>query len=101
MQIVERGHAELVAVTMGPEGGILATAEGHHYLPAIEVETDSAVGAGDSFLAAMVYKLALGWDVLEAFRYGMAAGSAAVMTPGTEMCHPADAERLYRESLGA
>lgn len=100
MEIVERGHAELVAVTMGPEGGLLASAEGCHYLPAIEVETDSAVGAGDSFLAAMVYKLAQGWEALEAFRYGLAAGSAAVMTPGTEMCHPDDVERLYRESLG-
>ncbi|HEX7710916.1 MAG TPA: 1-phosphofructokinase family hexose kinase [Sphingomonadaceae bacterium] len=99
MEIVAAGHAELVAVTLGAEGGILAARDGWRGLPAFAVEARSAVGAGDSFVAAMVLKLALGWAAFEAFRYGMAAGAAAVMTPGTEMCHPADVERLYRESL--
>lgn len=99
MEIVENGCAELVAVTMGADGALLASSEGSRHLPAIEVEARSAVGAGDSFVAAMVYRLSQGHDPLDAFRYGMAAGAAAVMTPGTEMCHPEDVERLYRESL--
>ena len=99
MEIVSAGQAELVAVTLGADGAILASREGWRRLPAFEVEARSAVGAGDSFLAAMVLKLALGRAPFEAFRYGLAAGAAAVMTPGTEMCHPADVERLYRESL--
>lgn len=101
MAIVTAGQAELVAVTLGADGGILASREGWRPLPAFPVKARSAVGAGDSFLAAMVLKLALGWAPFEAFRYGMAAGAAAVMTPGTEMCHPAEVERLYRESRGA
>jgi 6-phosphofructokinase 2 len=99
MEIVESGHAELVAVTMGADGALLASREGSRHLPAIEVEARSAVGAGDSFVAAMVHRLSQGHDPIDAFRYGMAAGAAAVMTPGTEMCHPEDVERLYRESL--
>jgi len=67
-------------------------------MPAIDVEAKSAVGAGDSFLAAMVHRLALGANPLDAFRYGMAAGAAAVMTPGTEMCRPGDVDRLYRQA---
>jgi 6-phosphofructokinase 2 len=31
----------------------------------------------------------------DAIRYGMAAGAAAVMTPGTELCRKPDVERLY------
>jgi len=99
MAIVERGEAEMVAVTMGGEGGVLATADGPRYLPAIPVEAKSAVGAGDSFLAAMLHALATGRDPLDAFRYGMAAGAAAVLTPGTDLCRPADIERLYQQEL--
>ena len=29
-----------------------------------------------------------------AFRRGVAAGTAAVLTPGTELCNPADVDRL-------
>ena len=43
--------------------------------------------------------LARGRDPLAAFRYGMAAGSAAVLTPGTNLCRPADIEKLYQEAL--
>ncbi|MCB5425560.1 1-phosphofructokinase family hexose kinase [Altererythrobacter sp. CC-YST694] len=95
MAIVERGAAEFVAVTLGDKGGLLASKQGAHYLPAIPVEAKSAVGAGDSFLAAMVFALANGSDPLDALRYGMAAGSAAVLTPGTDLCRVDDIERLY------
>lgn len=63
-------------------------------LPAVNVETRSAVGAGDSFLGAMVFGLAKGMVVDEAFRLGIAAGAAAVLTPGTGLCDPEDVERL-------
>jgi len=59
------------------------------------VETRSAVGAGDSFLAAMVFALGCERDPVEAFRYGIAAGGAAVLTPGTDLCHREDVERLF------
>lgn len=95
MALVEQGLAEIVAVTLGEKGGLLATREGAQILPAIKVEAKSAVGAGDSFLAAMVYALANGRDPVQAFRYGMAAGGAAVLTPGTDLCRVADIERLY------
>lgn len=93
--IVQRGQAELVAVSMGHEGGLLATADTVLRLPAIAVEAQSAVGAGDSFVAAMTFALTEGWATADAFRYGLAAGAAAVMTPGTELCHKADIDRLY------
>lgn len=96
--IVARGGAELVAVTLGHDGALLASDAGTLHLPAIPIAAQSAVGAGDSFLAAMVHALASGWAVEDAFRYGIAAGAAAVLTPGTDLCHRADVDRLYEQS---
>ena len=92
--IVADGRAEAVAVTMGSRGALLAWSGGTLFLPAVPVEAKSAVGAGDSFLAAMVFMLANGGDMLQAFRHGIAGGTAAVLTPGTDLCHAADIERM-------
>src|SRR5262249_8055593 len=67
------------------------------YLPAMDVPAKSAIGAGDSFIAGMLFRLAEGDSAREAFRYGMAAGSAAMLTVGTELAKPADIERLLAE----
>jgi 6-phosphofructokinase 2 len=92
--VVGAGGAETIAVSMGERGALLVEAGRVLRLPAIPVEARSAVGAGDSFVAAMTFGLASGWDVEQAFRLGLAAGSAAVMTPGTDMCHRDDVVRL-------
>ncbi|SFG25431.1 6-phosphofructokinase 2 [Novosphingobium sp. CF614] len=94
MAIVEAGKARLVAVTMGHEGAVLARQGGPVFLPALKIEAASAVGAGDSFVAGMVFALGSGKDELEAFRFGIAAGSAAVLRAGAGLAHPADIERL-------
>jgi len=53
------------------------------------------VGAGDSFLGFMLWRLTLGDSVPEALRYGVAAGSASLLSPGTSLCRVPDVERLY------
>lgn len=93
--LVRQGQARYIAVTLGHEGAVLATGDDSLFLPALPIEAKSAVGAGDSFLAAMVYALAIGWSVQDAFRFGLAGGSAAVLSPGTDLAHPEDIERLY------
>lgn len=93
--IVEKGQVQNLAVTLGHEGALLATAEGLSRLPAIKVEAKSAVGAGDSFLAAMVYAISEGYEMRDAFRMGVAAGTAAVLAPGTGLCDPNDVQRFY------
>ena len=47
----------------------------------------------------MTFALASGIAVAEAFHFAVAAGSAAVMTPGTELCHRGDVLALYRQSV--
>lgn len=98
--LVMAGQAAHIAVTMGHLGAVLASAEGFWHLPAIEVEVKSAVGAGDSFLAAMTCAFAHGRDARTALLYGMAAGTAAVLTPGTDLCHKEDIDRLFHDMEG-
>jgi 6-phosphofructokinase 2 len=95
--IVERGDAEIVALTLGERGALLVTRDRAWRAQVAPVRPVSAVGAGDSFLGAMVWSLASGDDLETAFRYGVASGTAALLTPGTELCHRQDVERLYRE----
>jgi 6-phosphofructokinase 2 len=94
-EIVSSGKVALLAVTLGHEGALLADAGGVFRMPALPVEAKSAVGAGDSFVAAMTLALSQGRSAREAFVRGVAAGTAAVLTPGTELCKRDDVERLY------
>ena len=96
--LVARGKATYVALTLGEEGGMLVGAAGRLLLPAIDVPVRSAVGAGDSFVGAIVWALSQGQEIEEAFRFGLAAGAAAVMTPGTELCRRADILKLYAQA---
>ena len=94
MGIIRARQADMVAVTIGHEGALLASQGGVVRLPAVPVLAKSAVGAGDSFLAAMVHALAGGEAPIEALRFGIAAGAAAVLNPGTNLAHPEDIRRL-------
>ena len=55
----------------------------------------SKIGAGDSTVAGITLGLVRGLPLVEAVRFGVAAGSAAVMAPGTGLCRREDAERLF------
>ena len=99
-ELVGSGAAELVALTLGRDGALLATSQGALRLAAPDVVARSAVGAGDSFVAAMTLGLAQGRQPEDAFAYGMAAGAAAVLSAGTGLCRREDVERLYDEMRG-
>jgi len=43
----------------------------------------------------MVWSLARGDEVCDAFRYAVAAGSVAVSAPGTELCGSGNVQALY------
>jgi 6-phosphofructokinase 2 len=92
--IVSDGAAKNVAVSLGADGAVLVDGSGAHAMPAVPVAARSAVGAGDSFLAAMTYAFASGGDGATALRLGVAAGAAATLSPGTDLCHPWDVTRL-------
>jgi 6-phosphofructokinase 2 len=96
---VANGAVENLAVTMGRDGALLAYGSGTLRLRGAKVRPVSAVGAGDSFVAGMTASLTRGQDVQDAFMLGMAAGAAAVLTPGTQLCRREDVERLHAEVM--
>ena len=93
-QLVAEGRAEVVALTLGGDGAVLVTADAVTHLASPPIVVKSTVGAGDSFLAALVLRLAQGHELTAAFRAGVAAGAATATTEATELCHRADVERL-------
>jgi len=98
--LVAEGAAEIVAVTLGMDGAVVASADGALLVRAPRVETRSAVGAGDSFVGGMAVALLAGRSIADAALLGTAAGAAAALNPGTGVCKRADILRIY-EALTA
>ncbi len=95
--LISDGRTEVVVVSLGSEGALLVTDTLAEHFEALEVPAKSAVGAGDSMVGAIVLALEQGWSLTDAVRYGVAAGTATIMTPGTELCYRSDVERLFAE----
>jgi len=94
-ELVSRGQSEVVVVSLGAAGALLVSKDGIERLRAPTVPIESKVGAGDSMVSGIVLGLAQGEPLREAVDFGVAAGAAAVMTPGTELCRREDTEKLY------
>lgn len=96
-RLIDRGKVEAMMVSLGRGGVMLVTQDEEHRINAPTVRIRSKIGAGDSTVAGTVLALQRGESLLDAARFGVACGSAAVMTEGTQLCRREDAERLYEE----
>lgn len=83
----QRGVGE-VLVTLGPAGGVLATAEGIWYAPSPDAPVVSTVGAGDSATAGYLIAKANGCSPQESLSCAVAYGAVAVSLPGTTIPRP-------------
>jgi len=83
-----------VVVTRGREGAVAATDERFLRGVAPRVRPVSAVGSGDAFLAGVVLTLSQGGEMEDALRLGIAAGTASVLLPGTELCRRREVDIL-------
>lgn len=92
--LVRSQRAEVVALTLGDRGALLVDRDRVLRAEPLRISPISSVGAGDSFLGAMVWSLAAGDDLANAFRLGVAAGSSALLNAGTELAHADDTRRL-------
>jgi sugar/nucleoside kinase (ribokinase family) len=66
----------LVAVTMGPDGCIIATREKSVHVPGFEIKPVDTTGAGDAFMGGLSYGLLQGWDEQ---RVGLFANACAAL----------------------
>lgn len=94
-QIIRDGFAQVVVVSMGPDGAWLVSEEEQHFVSSPPVEKKSTVGAGDSMVAGITYALQKGANLKEALQWGISCGSAATMNPGTNLFKKEDAEKLF------
>jgi 6-phosphofructokinase 2 len=94
-ELIERGCARNVLVSLGAQGALLVTSQGAQRYPAVAVPPGSGVGAGDAMVAGITVGLSAGWPLEKSIRLGIAAGAAMLMTPGTATCTRADVDRLF------
>lgn len=94
-ELIDSGVAQTVVVSLGAKGALLATPHGGQRFSPVPVRVISGVGAGDAMAAAVTVGLTRGWPLSKAVRFGIATGSAMLMTPGTAPCHRSDAERIF------
>ena len=94
--MVDRGVAAHVILAFGKDGSVMAGRDLPHPVHAVAPYNTvvSAVGAGDSFVAGFTLAIARDAALDEALRMGVAAASAAVETPATELCRAEDVARI-------
>lgn len=89
-----RKGVQHVIVSMGSMGAMYVSKEKTLFAPALRVEAKSTVGAGDAMVGGLLKGLEVEGDMAHAFRYGVAAGAASVMTEGTQLIVPEDFDNL-------
>ena len=93
--IIEKGHTEVIVVSMGPSGALLVTKDLCKRVPAPIVKKQSTVGAGDSMVAGISFMLMQNKPLIEAVQFGVACGTAAIMNKGTQLCRKEDVGKLF------
>ncbi|WP_369182073.1 ribokinase [Streptomyces sp. Y1] len=84
---------ESVVVTLGSQGALVASAEGEVVrVASVQVEAVDTTGAGDSFTAALAWKLGAGASLAEAAAYAARVGAVAVTRRGAQESFPTAAE---------
>lgn len=89
-----RFGVEHAVVSMGEMGAMYVSEKKTLFSPALRVEAKSTVGAGDAMIGGMLMGYEKEKDMAKAFRYGIAAGAASVMTAGTQLIRLSDFEKL-------
>ncbi len=91
---LNRAGVSVVMVSRG-RGGLLVVSDGERIRavpPPVKVR--STVGAGDSAVAGFVFGHAGGKSLEECARFAAAAGTAATLAPGNQLCRSRDVLRL-------
>jgi 6-phosphofructokinase 2 len=96
-RLIDERRCDILILSLGARGVFWMSASERGRLVAPAVPVRSTVGAGDSMVAGVVLWLSRQRTLGEAIRFGVAAGAASVMNPGTQLCRAEDAERLYAE----
>jgi ribokinase len=92
MSLWARSRRQTIIVTLGPDGAVAATPDDVISVPALAVEPDDTVGAGDTFVGYLAAGLDAGLDLEAAMRRAAIAASLACLKPGAQPAIPTLAE---------
>lgn len=101
LKFIREGKCAIVVISLGAAGALMVSKEVVEHIRPPTVPIVSKVGAGDSMVAGIVLSMVRGLSYKESVIFGVAAGAAAVMTPGTELCRRNDTERLYKKMISS
>ncbi len=95
---LSKNPCEVMVVSLGARGALLLQKDVDDvtYVAAPVVHQKSTIGAGDSMLAGMTFALAHGKPHAEMVKYGVASGTSATMTEGTQLCKRKHVDALYQ-----
>ena len=82
--------ARTAVITAAGHGAVVVGDEGSWWAWPPPTTVVSSIGAGDALLAGMLMKLEDGAGMEDALRWGTAAGAAACLTAGTQLCSQED-----------
>ena len=95
LDILEKKSCDILVLSLGAKGAMMARqSDIIEYITPPTMPVVSPVGAGDSMVAGIVLGFSNGLWPAEAVRYGVAAGTAAAMTPGSELCRKEDTDKI-------
>ncbi len=92
--LIDKG-AKNVLLSLGREGAILTNKKESYFCKSASVAVNSTVGAGDSMVAAVSVMTEKGADYQEILRSAVAAGTASITTPGTNLFYRDKYEEIY------
>lgn len=95
-EMLEAG-AQNVLVSLGAEGAILTDGNKRYYCKSANVAINSTVGAGDSMIASACMQILKDAPLCEVLRHGVAAGTAAITTSGTNLFYRDKYEEIYSQ----
>ncbi len=78
-EILAKG-AQNVIISMAGDGALLVTPEASYFAKPIKGQVKNSVGAGDSMVAGFTGRLVETGDVIEAFKWGVACGTATTFS---------------------
>ncbi len=87
-----RNLAEILVLTFAQGGAVVISDKERFRIMPPKVDVISKVGAGDSFVAGLVMKLAAGASLYDACAFAVAAAASAVTSPATELCDGVQAQ---------
>ena len=90
---------ELVALSMGPDGLLLASRADAVWARPPQVRVRNSVGAGDALLAGIAWALERRLSTAEMARWGVAAGTASAMQARVGFDHIREVEAILPEVI--